>query len=186
MFLFVRFLFSYRCQCWPASKKEPVLDFLFLFLSVFSNTSYWKKCMYRYKSLEGEYFCNKDFAKKYASLPMTWALMCFHLASSPPLSSLHADCWHLVCSKYQKVCQKAGLRHMCEISVDCEDPAQQREVTIFLGCILKQTLSCFTEYVCLESGWADGVVVVWITCYLLSLIFEDVTSNLHSLHNMKS
>lgn len=42
--------------------------------------------MYRYKSLEGEYFCNKDFAKKYVSLPMTCALKCFPLASSPPLS----------------------------------------------------------------------------------------------------
>lgn len=47
--------------------------------------------MYRYKSLEGEYFCNKDFAKKYMSLPMTCALKCFPLASSPPLSAFHAD-----------------------------------------------------------------------------------------------
>lgn len=30
--------------------------------------------MYRYKSLDNEYFCNKDFAKKYISLPMTCVL----------------------------------------------------------------------------------------------------------------
>lgn len=42
--------------------------------------------MYRYKSLEGEYFCNKDFAKK-KSLPMTCALQWFALPSSPPPSA---------------------------------------------------------------------------------------------------
>lgn len=47
--------------------------------------------MYRYKSLEGEYFCNKDFAKKYISLSGTCVLNCFSLGSSPLLSALRAD-----------------------------------------------------------------------------------------------
>lgn len=46
--------------------------------------------MYRYKSLEGEYFCNKDFAKKYDSA-YDLCIECFPLASSPPLSAFHAD-----------------------------------------------------------------------------------------------
>lgn len=92
--------------------------------------------MYRYKNLEGEYFCNKDFAKK--------IYLCLRLVHCsdfplPPLHPLLLTCKSLTpcLLKVAKGLSKAVLRPMCGIHVDCEDAAQQREVTIFLGYILK-------------------------------------------------
>lgn len=88
--------------------------------------------MYRYKNLEGEYFCNKDFAKKNVSLPTTCALQWFPLAPSPPPSA------YLQITDTLFVQDSKGPVKSCSgIHADCEDTAQQREVTIFLGYILK-------------------------------------------------
>lgn len=87
--------------------------------------------MYRYKSLEGEYFCNKDFAKKYDSAYD----LCIEVFSPCFLSSPFCFSCRSLTSCLFKVSK--GLRRMREISVDSKNPAQQGEVTIFLGCILK-------------------------------------------------